>query len=363
MGLSTEMKNLSEEILSSFKNRIKENEELVNDVQKTLDRFQKDHLEMANVLRTNASDLRAKLSKDDKNRLKEADALLRKMSKEHKDMAVSLRTSLDKDEKLRMKEFDSLMKNTNDKISEIYSFTNDMLSESEADRLKKFASLMKSINEDCDGIFKYTHDMLSHNEVERIKGFTFLMKNINKEILRIFTNMHAMLTENEVKRDKDNVLRLQEFDVFMTGIQKEVKNLKKVVAELMGDFADDRKGASAAWKKMSDILAQLRETGYTAPKPIAKIAEKKAIKIEVPAEKETTPIPKETKAVEKQILPLTLEEKVISYINKHPKGVKILEMEQPLGETRMKLGYIAKALLEQGKVQKIENVYFPKNSN
>jgi len=44
MGLASEMKNLSEEILASFKQRIKETEErvqkngeFVNDVQKTLD--------------------------------------------------------------------------------------------------------------------------------------------------------------------------------------------------------------------------------------------------------------------------------------------------------------------------------------
>ena len=34
-------------------------------------------------------------------------------------------------------------------------------------------------------------------------------------------------------------------------------------------------------------------------------------------------------------------------------------MEGPLGETRMKLGYIAKALLDERKVQKVDNVYFP----
>lgn len=56
---------------------------------------------------------------------------------------------------------------------------------------------------------------------------------------------------------------------------------------------------------------------------------------------------------------MTLEEKVLDYIGKHPMGVKISEMELPLGETRMKLGFTAKALLEQGKVQKVENVYFP----
>ena len=36
MGLGSEMKNLSEELLASFKQRIKENEELVNEVQNPL---------------------------------------------------------------------------------------------------------------------------------------------------------------------------------------------------------------------------------------------------------------------------------------------------------------------------------------
>jgi len=50
---------------------------------------------------------------------------------------------------------------------------------------------------------------------------------------------------------------------------------------------------------------------------------------------------------------------VLDFIAKHPKGVKVSEMEEALGETRMKLGYIAKVLLDEGKVQKIENIYFP----
>ena len=55
-----------------------------------------------------------------------------------------------------------------------------------------------------------------------------------------------------------------------------------------------------------------------------------------------------------------LEDKVLNYINEHPiNGVKISEMEGPFGETRMKLGYLAKVLLEEGKVKKIENFYFP----
>ena len=66
-------------------------------------------------------------------------------------------------------------------------------------------------------------------------------------------------------------------------------------------------------------------------------------------------------AVETQerVNPMSLEEKVLAFVNKHPGGVKVSEMESPLGETRMKLGYTAKALLNEGKVQKLDNIYFP----
>ncbi|MFZ4591547.1 MAG: hypothetical protein ACOYN6_11150 [Ignavibacteria bacterium] len=35
-------------------------------------------------------------------------------------------------------------------------------------------------------------------------------------------------------------------------------------------------------------------------------------------------------------------------------------MEEPLGESRMKIGYVAKKLLDEGKVQKHDNIYYPK---
>jgi hypothetical protein len=55
----------------------------------------------------------------------------------------------------------------------------------------------------------------------------------------------------------------------------------------------------------------------------------------------------------------TLEEKIMDYINNHPGGVKIPDMEIPLGEKRMKIGFVTKNLFNEGKVQKRENLYFP----
>jgi hypothetical protein len=49
---------------------------------------------------------------------------------------------------------------------------------------------------------------------------------------------------------------------------------------------------------------------------------------------------------------MKLEAKVIDYIYSHIDGVKISEMEVLLCETRMKLGFFIKSLLEEGKILK-----------
>jgi hypothetical protein len=169
------------------------------------------------------------------------------------------------------------------------------------------------------------------------------------------------------------------------GIQKEVKEIKRTSTAMVGGYANERTEGAAEWNKMQEAIALLRKSGNVKPAKTAaaKSEKKKDITIEMPVEaaKEVEvkeeqkilempfPIPfeaaKETasenlaKVKGKSTVPMTLEEKILDYINKHPMGVKVSEMEAPLGETRMKIGYIAKALLEEGKVQKMDNLYFP----
>ena len=55
---------------------------------------------------------------------------------------------------------------------------------------------------------------------------------------------------------------------------------------------------------------------------------------------------------------MNLRSKVLNFINQNKAGVKISEMEIPLGENRMKLGFITKTLLLEGKIKKIDDRYF-----
>ncbi len=55
---------------------------------------------------------------------------------------------------------------------------------------------------------------------------------------------------------------------------------------------------------------------------------------------------------------MNLKTKVLNFINQNDSGVKISDMEIPLGENRMKLGFVTKTLLLERKIQKIEDRYF-----
>ncbi len=59
----------------------------------------------------------------------------------------------------------------------------------------------------------------------------------------------------------------------------------------------------------------------------------------------------------------TLGEKMLNHIAMQINGVSVSEMEASFGESRMKIGFIAKKLLEEGRIDKVKNLYFPKKLN
>ena len=392
MGLSSEMKNLSEEILASFKQRIKENEELVNDVQKTLDGFHKDHQEMAAVLNANAASLRNNLTQGEKERIQTYNELMAgihqsitSIQKEVKDiqnetlntineftadrsqMAEELskffaegKADLMEHEKNRKHDFDLLMKDINIDIksinadvASIFKDTNEMLDEFENEHIVMASNLRTDLRTNLSERVVYTRTLLN--------GFQKRLAEISKENQKVAQKLKKDLDKGEVSRLTEYTSLMKGIHTSIKGIQKEVIHIQKTTAELIGDYAQDRGQSLAEWNKMQAAIAELRETGLVIPGAKATMkVEKKEVKKETPAEPaveapKTEPVANTTAPEESK----TLEQKVLDYITKHPNGVKISEMEEPLGETRMKLGFIAKALLDKGKVQKMDNVYFP----
>ncbi|MEI7663065.1 MAG: hypothetical protein WCK34_12735 [Bacteroidota bacterium] len=388
------MKNLSEELLASFKQRIRENEELVNDVQQTLDNFRKDHMEMTAVLNANAASLRKGLAKGEKERLHSFSDLMsgihdtiasiqkevagiqsstfnmiNDFTAERGQMAEELdkffaegRADRAQDEKTRMEDFNAMMKEINDdiksinaEVASIFQTTNDMLDRFEKEHLDMSAELRAELGKNLSERVEYTRSLLN--------GFRKRLSEISKENQKMAQKLRKDLASGETERMGDYNGIMKGIHLSIRGIRKDVRDIQKATNNMIGDLSTDRAQASASWSKMQDAMSQIRESGLAAP---AKQAVKKAEKKEAapaPAAPAAKPSPVEVKPVAevKPAAPMTLEQKVLDYINKHPKGVKISEMEEPLGEPRMKLGFTAKALLDEGKVQKIENIYFPRN--
>jgi len=399
MGLSSEMKNLSGDILASFKQRIKENEELVDDVQKTLEGFRKDHQEMASVLKVNAKSLKNDLVLGEKERLnvyhelmngihqsivsiqKEVVAIqtstlniINEFSAERVIMADKLGEFFTKEksdrrqnEKNRIEEFDALMKSIDDEIKNInievlriFKNANDLLEKFEKEHLKMSVELRADLSKNLAEGVEYTRILL--------KGFQKRLSEISKENQKMAQELRKDLDKGEVVRLNGYNGIMKGIHIAIKGIRKEVDDIQKATLGILGDLSQDRGKGTAEWKKMQIAIAQLKTTGVFKPvqvQELAKEVEEKETKKEAPVEVVNVEVVNESlveaqpKVIAKPIVPMTLEQKVLDYINKHPKGVKISEMEEPLGETRMKLGFIAKVLLDEGKVQKIENIYFP----
>jgi len=413
MGLGSEMKDLSENILASFKQRIKENEDLVNDVQNTLDGFRKDHLEMAAALHSNANALRKGLAHGEKDRMHNFNELMSgihhtigsiqkevvaiqsstfNMIKEFNNDRAHMAGELNKffaddradrmqNEKHRMEEFNALMKNVNDEIKSIdnevlaiFKSTKDMLLRFENEHLEMSAELKAELTKNLTERVEYTKKLLN--------GFQKRLSEINKENQNMARQLRKNLNSGEKERIKDYKGLMNEIQTAINGIHKEVTDIKNATTELIGHFAQDRGMGSAEWSKMQEAISQFKKT--TQIKQTREVVgKKKEVKAEINSEATKKAIVKEEKPVSKSTsekapesandvpihmlqnkkstttIPMTLEEKVLDYINKHPAGVKVSEMEEPLGESRMKLGFTAKALLDEGKVQKMDNIYFP----
>lgn len=397
--MANEMKNLSEEILSSYKQRaadfqqrLKENADVVKEVQKTLDGFRNDHMEMAATLRANAATLRSNLVQGQKERIfsfkllmdgihdsiiqiqNEVEGIktstvnmLKDFSSSHDDMAKKLHSELDRDSSNRqnwnigrLKDFDAFMVNINQEIAEIqkevsdvFGYTDSLLEKFSNSHSEMSAALRAELKANLNERVEYTQKLLLQFENK--------LAAMSKENQEMAVELRIDLNKSREELSQSDTQRLKDFNVTFTGIQNKVKEIQKYVNTFIDEFSTDRKQAAATWAKLAEAIANLGKPQKTTP-----VAEPKQVKVEGLAVKKETikevvvmDVTPEPKAIAEPQKDLTLEDKVLNHLAEHRNGIRISDMETPLGETRMRIGFITKKLLEEGKVQKVDNLYYP----
>jgi len=389
MGLGSEMKNRNEELLASFKKRIKENEDLVTDVQKILEDFSNDHQKMASILRANATALRKGLARGEKDRLLNFNKLITGIH--HTIGSIQKEVVAIQSYTFNMiKNFNNDRRHMTAELNNFYAKESAERIQNEDDKMAEFNVIMKdvtdeinSIDLDVYSIFQNTKNMLfnfekqhrempaelkaelSNNLTERVEYTTQLLHGFQNRLSQINKGNQKMA--RQLRRDLDNgeKEKLNDYKGFMVEIQITIKGIRQVVIEiedattmLVGNFAHNGDLGVSEWNKIQKAIDEFKKTTHDKrSKDLDKKTQKSETSAVLTKERQEDIF---TKLTDKTAFPMTMEQKVLAYIKEHPMGVKVSEMEKPLGETRMKIGYTAKVLLEQGKLQKLDNIYFPK---
>lgn len=248
---------------------------------------------------------------------------------------------------LRVKAVGDLVVDTRGMLKEFAQDHKEM-SEEQAKNLADFvvelskdvSNMIKSFQNEHKEMGSALKESLKQSEADRLKNFKDMMGNIQKCIEDIETYVANKLKEfSDAHADMGERLK-KDLDKYVAGIVSETKRLLK-------GFQADRKEVSKELQQMAAHWQALTAT----------MAKKRGVKPKVEAKVKARPVEEAIEELEEKEVPL--EEKVLDFIEKHPEGVTVGDMEGPLGVIRMKLGQIAKRLLEEGKVRKEKNIYFP----
>ncbi len=383
MGLANEMKSLSEEMLSSFKDRVRNNQELVFNVEKKLQQYRNEQENTAATLTANAAELQRNLASGEKERISNYGQLMGSIQKDIKGIEKDVKSSFSSTKAL-IKDFSKARKVLASDLDKFFSDENKSRAENEQSRMAQYELYIGKISDEVSSIFNYTNDMLekfgsehkemsdelraelSRTRTERFEYTQALLKSIQGKIAEISKeNLNAA---RKLRKDLDNgeAERLKGYNALFDRISSEVTELKNSTSSLLGSYNTDRAQGAEHWKQMQESIAAIRSGEPVAsPKKIEKKApEVKAVPAvvkELPVFEEKAPVVTiEVPAANEEI---TLEDKIFEYINSHLEGVKVSDMEEPLHETRMKIGFAAKCLLDAGKVSKVENLYYPVKKN
>lgn len=382
MGLANQMKSLSEEMLSSFKERVKDNEALVADVAEKMKQYRDEQEETAKKISNNAAELKKTLDSGEKDRLGKYAQLIGSIQKDIDSIEKEVKDSKSSTNAL-IQDFSKARTVLASDLNKFFTEENTARAQNEKSRMAEYELYIGKISAEVSSIFNYTNEMLERFGTEHKEMSDELRAELNKTRNERFEYTHALLksiqeriadigNENlnaarKLKKDMDQgeADRLKEYNTLFERISREVTELRTSTASLLDNCSADRAEGAGYWKEMQEKIAAIRSGGEVVTsdkieKPVVKVAEKTEIKAvinELPVFEEKMPVVNiEAPQVASES---TLEEKILQYINSHHEGVKVSDMEEPLHETRMKIGFAAKCLLDAGKVSKVENLYYP----
>ena len=299
MGIKEEMEKLGEEIIGSYDVRVESIKQLKKETEETL-KGSRDLLKnFQNVHKKMSIEQRENLSKHKENLEGEVKGMLKEFRLSLEKTGSDLRKDLDKGAKRRKTE-----------VGKTLGETQKMMDEVKNSRIQMSKELREDLTTDAERRKDDTKKMMDDFKVAHRQMSKELKQNLTKFNQEIKSEVSKMLDDFDSTQDKVRA---------------------------------DLQKASLSWQQTASILQKKRSGGV---KPIPKVLEKKTIK-------ET--LPQKTKIVEE----LSDKKQVLVLIKKHFEGMKLTEIGAELGKDWRWYIPIVKELIEESKIRKEENLYYP----
>ncbi|MEI6613429.1 MAG: hypothetical protein WCL37_00900 [Chrysiogenales bacterium] len=201
------------------------------------------------------------------------------------------------------------------------------MSARQARDLDKFmADLTKNVGGMIKG-FSAEHKAMAASLKASLKENTREIETYVKSKLREFSAAHAEMSA-ELKKD----------------LAQYVANIVNGTGELLTKFYGEREILGTHWQAMAAVMARKR-----GRMPISRARKKVFSEKELVEKMEKIP----------GTVNMALSARVLEFLSQHPEGALVSAMEGPLGASRIKLGLEAKKLLDNSRVRKENNLYFP----
>jgi len=224
--------------------------------------------------------------------------------------------------------------------------------------------MLNDFNKDRKSMARELKEERARERISRLKDCQDRKETVRK-LLKNLSNEHKVMAEElkeKARKVEENLSRgekdrLEDYYKMMENIQefveKELKEMKEQLkrgeekerkcSSFLNELQDDREKMAQYWRSIATLKKEIKRRSCL-------------INLERNMNQK---LPRNQKEIEEFEPGKPLEERVLDYINAHPEGVSVGDMEAPLGVIRMQLGKVAKELLEEGKVNRIDKKYYP----
>jgi len=390
-SLSNAMQRLVGDIGSSAESRHVNISEMLSNSRNLLERFRLERQDMA-------STLDEKLSSDNTANKEATQQFINSVKADLQNMAKALDEKLSSDNTANKEatkqfmnsvkaDFQNMAKALNDKLSsenhnllerfrlerhDMASTLNDKLSSDNTANKEATKQYLNSVMADLQNMAKSLDDKLS------------LDNTANKEATKQFINsvmadLQNMAKALDEKLSSDNTANKEATKQFINSVKADLQNMakaldeklsldntanKKAAQQFINELVSDRGAAQRIWRKSfwGVVEKQVQPIIEVAvEEPVQSVVVKETV-VESPAQFVAEV------AVEEQVQPVIEEEaepfpekQILEVIAGHPGGIKLVDIGNELGvDWRSLIGNI-KPLVDSGKIDKIENLYYPRS--